>query len=506
MEKMHVKNENRIVEICIVFAIGIVTYYIFISQYLMHNHAPRLPWLSPGDQTFAGRWFYYILAQINYSADIPVLMPLEGVAMAVLSAQISLRVWNLNLDLAERIIVASAIVSFPFSLSFFYYTWITPLFYAGWVFAILAAWFSRRDSWFSVVAAALLVSLGFASYQTTSIGTFAVLVTTGAISDLTRQQNGVDFPLKRVFMRLFAASVAFVSGLFIYMLSLKLLSVRSYGDSQVTSISQVPQKIWDAAVFSFEHLWLTQPDIMRGQKILLLAVLIAAVLTSVYKHKRDPKRLALSLALWISSIVCTKAILIIVKPAGYERDLGAYRYFTPLGFLHAFTMAFLLAGLAEAWSTIRYIGVVLTAAIVLRFVQADLVRQGVLMRAQQHDLAIANRIIDRIETLPDLDTTQTYDLVRIGRYSNYRNELMAYLGKNAELGDSHLDTGEITEVWADKDVYKMLGAAVKFKPGPNRDFREKAKFAKENLLQGRKPWPHKSSVFIYGQTIYVYVR
>ena len=491
-------------EVSILFLVGVVAYFVFISQYLIHNHAPRLPWVPPEDNLGNGRWFNYILSYVQYNADIPVFLPLLGIVMAVCTAQLSLKVWGLNLDRFERILTASAIVAFPFSLSFFYYTFMTPLFYISWVFAGLAAWFSRRDSWLSVAVACLLVLLTFASYQA-SIGVFAVLVVTAAIADLSHKQSGVEVPARQVLVRLAAGGVALIIGLLLYALSLKLLAISPPGKTSIPEIAQLPAMILTSGRAAFLHLWKTQPELMRGQKTLLVIILGTAVLMSAYNVRRSPSRLGLVTILWVGAILASKLIFMIVNiPPGSAFE---YRYTTALGFFHAFTIGYVLAQLEGARPAIRYTALAIVAVLVVRFVQADLVRQAVLLRGQQHDLAIANRMLDRIEMLPELDATKTYDFVRIGRYSNYRQNLMSYFGKKANfLGERHMDWGEITDIWVDEAVFEMLGSSVKFKKAFDAKHAEKAEHAKTNLLKGRKPWPDASSVFISDQTIYVYMR
>ena len=79
-----------------------------------------------------------------------------------------------------------------------------------------------------------------------------------------------------------------------------------------------------------------------------------------------------------------------------------------------------------------------------RFIQADLVRQSVLLRGQQHDLALANRILARIEQLPGIDFGNKYDLVRVGNYPNFRWRIMTSKGHKFDLpSSSHMDSGNI---------------------------------------------------------------
>ena len=69
---------------------------------------------------------------------------------------------------------------------------------------------------------------------------------------------------------------------------------------------------------------------------------------------------------------------------------------------------------------VRNIVVVLGLFVLTKYTYANLIRQSIIMRAQLHDTSIANRILYRIESLDGIDFSKTYDLIRLGYYSNIR--------------------------------------------------------------------------------------
>ncbi|GAA6213150.1 hypothetical protein NBRC116602_28910 [Hyphomicrobiales bacterium 4NK60-0047b] len=129
------------------------------------------------------------------------------------------------------------------------------------------------------------------------------------------------------------------------------------------------------------------------------------------------------------------------------------------------------------------------------------------MKSQIHDLAMANRILMRIESLDELDYKKKYTLIRLGNYSNIRRELLQSKGHKSDLiGGGHMDFGDITARWSPADIMKLLGSKVKWKYyGYTPGFREKIKYAREHLVENRKVWPHSSSVFVESDIIYVYI-
>jgi hypothetical protein len=70
-------------------------------------------------------------------------------------------------------------------------------------------------------------------------------------------------------------------------------------------------------------------------------------------------------------------------------------------------------------------------------------------------------------------------------------------------GDSHMDTGFITAHWIPHEVFNYLGSRVQL---AHDDFPslKRLEFAKRYLLKDRKPYPAESSIFLFGDTIFLY--
>ena len=87
-------------------------------------------------------------------------------------------------------------------------------------------------------------------------------------------------------------------------------------------------------------------------------------------------------------------------------------------------------------------------------------------RAEDHDKFLNNRILSRIENM-DLDFEKSYYLVKIGK-SNFKTKLHKTKGYNYKsFGDTHVDFGEITDIWSPHSIMPFLGSKIKFKPLKN---------------------------------------
>jgi hypothetical protein len=200
-------------------------------------------------------------------------------------------------------------------------------------------------------------------------------------------------------------------------------------------------------------------------------------------------------------LLATKAIFFLVEA---KFPFYEYRVNAALGFFYAFAFWVLLF-LTRRTKWLNALLVVLACFTLLRFVQADLVRQIVNKRGETHDLALANRLLTRIEALQGLDPSKKYQLVRIGNYPWFRRSLITDQGRTYDVGgDSHMDTGFITAHWVPQVVFNYLGTRV---PLVHDDFPglKRLEFAKRYLLQNRQPYPAESSIFLFGDTIFVYL-
>ena len=214
-------------------------------------------------------------------------------------------------------------------------------------------------------------------------------------------------------------------------------------------------------------------------------------------------RAALVLAAFLGLVVATKAMYVVSASNAFAE----YRYNLSLGYFHAFCV-FVLLALARP-ALVRGVALGFVVVLLVLFAQSDLLRQGVLLRGQEHDLALANRVLYRIESLPDLDLSREYFLVRVGHYPRFRMNAMRSKGHGFDRGgDTHMDSGEITALWSPSAVMDMLGSKVRWKTdgGVLPDAVAKIREARSLCLdQGRKPWPDASSVFIHGDWVVVYM-
>jgi len=478
-------------------ALNILAYFIFFSEHPLHNHGLRMPWIEPNHGYPHGRWFNMFLSNLTNKADIPAIVPLIAMLMCITSGFISLRIWNFKLSSIETFIVIGLLTTYPAYLSFYYFSWTTVLFMSGGFFALTSLYLCRRLKFVDIALGAVFFLIMMASYQT-SVSIYATAAAAAAISSLITNPRGKVIDTIKV---LIARLIASIIGLIGYVISVKITGVKnSYTES--IGLSELPARFIKVVEVSFEQLTITQPELMQPLKQILLLLLVVAIITSLFLVRKSFSKLVLVALLWLGTIIATKTMFLLSPNTSFFQ----YRYNLSMAFFHAYTAAVVIYGFKIR--LIRSAVLIFLSFILLRFVQADLTRQEIIIRGQEHDLALANRILTRVENLPGLDFQQTYDFIRVGEYDNYRKRLLSKYGHTWKTyGDLHMDDGRLSAKWVDETIFIHLGSKIKFKyPGMDANFYQKEKDVRANLLKGHKPWPDQSSVFIVDDKIIVYMK
>lgn len=484
--------------IAALLTLNVFAYFIFVAHHPLHNHVLRLPWIPWNEQIYLGRWFNIFMLRLVHASDMPVFLPVLSSVIGIFAGVFMLKVWRLRLSRVEEFLVIGMLTTYPAFLAYYYYTWLTPLFMIGSLFATVSLYSCRELRPFHIIWGAFWFMLMMASYQP-SLSVYATVAAAALVCDLTRSPTVLLGDIARVAGARIAAALL---GAVAYLVSLSVLGIDRSHATTPLEFADMPGRFVDVVKASFNQLTVTQPEFFTSLKLFLLGVLILAVLVSLIQARRSLPAFVLTAVVWVGALVATKTMFLISADANFYQ----YRYNVATGFFYAFAGAMLLQ--ATTIKPVRSLSFLIVAFVLLRFVQADLTRQEILLRGQEHDLAISNRVLSRIEAMPEIDFSQTYDFVRIGNYSDYRMRTLKTRQRTYEIGgDGHMDVGEVTGPWTDEAVFVLLGTKLKLKnTGFDSQFREKIVYARENLVEGRDPWPAPNSVFIEDGTIYVYFK
>lgn len=480
--------------------IGVVAYFIFITNFLLDNHHPRMPWIDPLWAVNRGNWTSPIFSHVFYNANIPVLIPLFCIAVLAFSGHVFSLIIFQRPSLLQAFGAAVIAAVFPFQLPIFYYSFSSHLFALAQLFAVSAIFFSRKLNLKSLALGSTLSFISIATYQP-ALSVLATVLIASALKEfiIPITHAGATLNVKTVWVKLAPRIIAVFTGTVFYALFTKLLT-----ESKVTetkSLLQIIEQSPTVAKASFLHLWGTQPELLREVKVLLLFTVLAGAGWLTWRTLRLGWRATgLCLIALFFFVLSTKALYFVSTNNAYF----IYRYNAALIYFYIFFILLLLQARFKIIGL--YPAAFIFIFILLRFVEADLVRQHIQLRGEQHDLAMLNRILYRIESLDEISSDRKYKLVIWGGIPSFRYKLFAARNDSVNLpGAEHMDAS-FPLGWNTDSLMPLLGSHIKFDP-ISRTRSQSEAIAKNALLSGQhKPWPHMSSVFIVDDVITVYMR
>ncbi len=484
-------NTNKL--ILFVFLINIICYFFFITGEILHNHAPRLSWQTGMGQITAGRWFHYFINKFNYEADLPLISSVFSIIINIFNCLIIFKIFDFENNKFNSFLLVLFFTLFPINLVYFYYSWITLTMIVSILFACSGVYFFRENKFIlSIISFVFCLS----SYQPNfSIG--ITLSLCFILYEITKSKNENLFSF--LIKRLLNLSIIFIASAAIYKLSVLILGFeKSLRKNSINRLEIIIEKFPSFIKESLNQFTYTQPEFLFLIKYLLLFFLIFSFLFVFYSFRNNIKKSFILLILTVLIVFSSKAMFLFGTPNNFLN----YRYSGNLVIIYLFS--FIIFFKYSSLKLLNVFAIILLIFLNLKFAQADLYRQKILLYYQKQELHVANRILQRIEDLDNLELDKTYNLVRIGRYSNNRIQSFKSKGINYDrAGDTHMDFTEIFAVWTGAAIFKHLGSKIKFKHNSyDPEFQKKIEKARKEFSH-LEPWPHKESVFLIDDTIYI---
>lgn len=486
--------------------INIVVFLVFIVHQPMHNHGilSRLLYTSPYEQLPAGRWFSVVIFYIFNSTNLMVLLALLTIALHISGGMLSIYLWNNKASTLTLTAGALLVSLYPAVMTSLNFAFVGPIFSGPHVLAPLALIAASSQRLIRIFLGSVIVCIMMATYQPGLSIISTLFMAYFIVQVIPFQGNLKDF-IALLKIDILPKVIAIVVGGILYKLSLPLFGIKVSPTTTTISLSEFPAKFLLTFEKSFSYLYLTQPELLQAVKFTLLIVCVLAFLTVCFisyskssSFKQAVSKLILLVALFIFLVLSTKAMYFISA----NENFWTYRYNHALGYLYMFGFFILL----QYWHSgfFKNVIYIILFFVIVRFSYADIGRQQLLLKAQWHHLAIANRILYRIETLPGIDYQKKYKVVRVGRFSEFQSEQLKSKGHTYDRGgDVHLD-GELSPNWGPGDIFNYLGSKIKLQGYMNPNFQEDKAVAKK-LVKSRRPWPADDSVFIHEDMIIIYL-
>lgn len=393
--------------------------YLFV-EYIFNNHTLPLilmqPW--PGHRIWEGRWIAEFIYHLQGGSGIPllhqslatVLQICNGIYFATLLRPTS----------RAQIVIGATIISIhPYILDYYSYVGDHLVFVLGDSFILLAFGLAIRNRhWFSLLAAACLVSFALATYQP-KISILAVIV---AIFTLTwfAQPRDRQPTLRELIVPPLALALTFIAGIVLYYVQFKALfyfwpnastALRLYTNNFDDIIKIIPEiyRNFGQHIFLESYIF---PTWVQWIQAAIIGIFFCFYAWAVWKNFHDTK---IKLYIYLISIFMMVTVPLYIY-ASFIVSKNSYWLFFRFYVAYSYLLAFLLIHLVKLAPglLLRRASCLLSALVIARFVVLDarILHYSYLDRVQE--LAIVTRALDRLERDPRFASASPHALVVFG--------------------------------------------------------------------------------------------
>lgn len=479
--------------------VNIIFYFYDLAQFPLGDHdvgyMDGISLLSGGR---AGRWFLPFLHLLDGHVQIPVYTTLLAMASLIIAGMTAVRLWKPDAGFLPLFAGAVIVSCHPAVTDFHYYHYMVLGFTSGALFIVLSIHCSLRTTWkqpWRVAGAIILATIGLGSYQsavmtwTTCMCGYLLIQLAAWDGDMTQLRNRL--------LTIVMPTVCMLAACLLYSLSLALyplvgLSLNLY-QFETTAGTDLFARLGELVRISWTHLFLPQGFVsgwFKGLFLLAMPLAFMALCASTRATAHNMLRKGLLLLFFLLLPLATKSQFIISS----SNQWHLYR-FMAYGdtYLYAFLLVILLTGSVVIF---RNLGLLLLV-LAIPCMGVNLLDQQVRhVRSVEHDMAVLNRVIGRIEALPDYDPARTYNLVQFGR-------TLPYLGSSPEMGTHNPLVGRtVSQTWNPGFELWHLSRYLKLGTRMNEYGTDKALLTKAlSFAQGRQAFPAQGSIGIVDETI-----
>jgi Glucosyl transferase GtrII len=496
------ENAKRAFIICLVT--NIVVYLVFIIHQPMHNHGilSRLLYMNPYEQWDAGRWFSVAILKLFNSSNLMIVLPMVTIALHIAGGMLAVRIWRDRPSVFELCVGGLLVSLYPAVMTSFNFSFVGPIFSAPHLLAPCAILVGMHRQPLRIFFGAIIVCIMMATYQP-GLSLVSTLFVTSCLVILVNSSGGYREIWDQLRQRVIPGITMILVGVLLYKISLDVFGIPTSQTTETIGLGEAGARLFQVARESIKALYLTQPEMGSAYKNTLAGVLAIAFSILFFKISRAGKsfseiflRVLLCLVLFTGALIAPKAMFLISD----NNQFWNYRYNHALAYLYLF--GFWVLFRYTNFGSVRNFAYLALGFVLISSAYANIGRQQVLLRSQTHYLSTANRILYRIESLPNIDYEKMYKIVRLGTFSDFKIEQLSRRGHSAaRRGGSHLDA-ELSPIWGPGDIFNFLGSRIKLQGYMNPNFETDMDTAAE-LAKNHGKWPAADSVFIHGDLIII---
>ena len=450
-----------------------------------------------------GRFSAYWLQELLFNGKIlPVINNLWSFAGLTLAGILLAYYWNLPKKTSTYVVVALFFAVTPYTLSWLYFAkntlgnlWLPAFILSALILSEKKADNMNKSYFYNLVAILLtIVSLG--TYL--PILSFIAIAFIGKIIiTLIAQETTFTKTLQSFTQTLSNLLASFMLFAFIItILQEKNIMADAY-NTQLENLFVIFAKIPQMLLTMIEQLIVPMPFIDIVYKLFYIIIILTAIFTIIFKSSNTNNALS-ALLLIILALACTKLTYLFSIQSINNPDFVARIDFYSLPIFYTLMLSIIL-NLANN-TQYKYTFMFAILIIFMSFVRVSYA-QKVWKFGWDAETKLAERIITRLEKLPEFDINKKYKLIQIGEQSLRKNY---YIKRNNEYQSNELLNSAYYKEGKGKEAYNFYYQTDFIEEDASETALNEPKI-KEYLLQNARPWPAKESLAIINDYIIIIV-
>ena len=244
-----------------------------------------------------------------------------------------------------------------------------------------------------------------------------------------------------------------------------------------------------------EQLVVPMPFIDIAYKLFYVIILLVAIFTIIFKSKSTYNALV-SLLLVVFALVCTKITYLFSIQSLNNPDFVARIDFYSLPIFYTLMLSIIL-NLANN-TQYKYTFIFAVLIVFMSFVRVSYA-QKVWKFGWDAETKLAERIITRLEKMPEFNINKQYKLIQIGEQSLRKNY---YVKRNNEYQSNELLNSAYYKEGKGKEAYNFYYQTDFIKEDASLSNLTEPQI-KEFILNNARPWPAKESIAIINDYIII---
>lgn len=444
--------------------------------------------------SFEGRPLHFLLQSLLFNGQVlPVLNNLFSFAALALSGILLAHYWKIPLSTLNYTIFATFTAALPFTMVWLFYAKDSLSNLSLPFFVLCGLLLSEGKTWWRHIAAFAIFYFSFSSYAAV-LNLIAICLIGRIIVEYAINGNLVHIIKNKI-----VAVADILAALILFKLTLHLLNLSSDYNTDVIPLADLPQKFVETTKVMLTQFVTPIPFMEYKYKLLLLVVCLFGLIGLLYRSEK--KRLPMIILLVLAMLFASKLAYFIANEKGkILAEMENFAFVPRLDFYGlAYVYAFGVALILQIKKEIFYkTGIVLVAVVTFMSGVRDMYAQKVWKLGFDAEMKAHERIVNRIEQMPEFRTNQKYKILQLGSLSLRQNY---YRSQEREEKSLDLLSTSFTPQFMSRIVYNFYYPQDVFTD--NAGIEELSAKGREYIQYQAKPWPSQDSIFIDGDIVIV---